>query len=167
MGETQSARCEAERLPERKLPRGTTSGNRTGMKRLHSGTKPLHVGTPGHRDGCSHLRDTGRDSVFAGTVPRTETQEARMERPPFEVIGSFSSLDELFDELEGQYPPVLPHGGSVRLHPQLLPEQAIGAFVAARVRLEQRGLRLILTPAVGMQCVELRRHTRPGLRVPV
>ncbi len=90
-----------------------------------------------------------------------------MERPPFEVIGSFSSLDELYDELDGQSPPELPHGGSVRVHPRLLPEQAINAFVAARIRLEQSGLRLILTPAVGMQCVELRRHTRPGIRMPV
>ncbi len=87
-------------------------------------------------------------------------------RPPFDIVGSFGSLEELYELMEGPARPAFPHGGAVRLNPRILPEQDISTLLGARLRLEQLGLHLVVTPAVGMPCIELWRHTPSALREP-
>lgn len=85
---------------------------------------------------------------------------------PFDIVGSFGSLEELYELMEGPTAPAFPHGGAVCLHPRILPEQDISTLLGARRRMERLGLRLIVTPAVGTPCIELRRPARSALREP-
>ncbi len=87
-------------------------------------------------------------------------------RSPFDILGNFGSLEELYELVEGPARPAFPHGGAVRLNPRILPEQDISTLLGARLRLERLGLHLIVTPAVGTPCIELRRRTRSALREP-
>jgi hypothetical protein len=148
-----------------KLPRGTTSGNGRGSKRLRQGMNSDFATTGSPRDALLPWRDGPGDLSPADLVSH-ETGGNALQHSPFDLVGSFSSLEELYELLEGPLPPDLPHGGSVRLHPCVLPEQDLGAVLATRKHLDQLGLRLIVTPAVSANTVELRRHTRPALRKP-
>ena len=80
--------------------------------------------------------------------------------PPGPIIGRYRSSAALFDDLE-VWPPVLPRGGSVHVHPVLLDEDSLADYIWVRERLRAFGLRLIVTPAVGPEPVELRRSSRP------
>lgn len=80
--------------------------------------------------------------------------------PPGPIIGRYDSIAALLDDLEA-WPPVLPRGGSVRVHPTLLDENSLADYIWVRERLRAFGLRLIVTPAVGPERVELRRSSRP------
>ena len=74
------------------------------------------------------------------------------------VLGRYDSLDALFNALATPAAPELPHGGAVRVHPALLPGGRVAELVAVQRRLEALGLRLVVTPAQGTRCVELRRY---------
>ncbi len=87
-------------------------------------------------------------------------------RAPFDIVDSFGSLEELYEHMEGPSCPAFPYGGAVRLNPRILPEQDISKLLRARLRLEHMGLHLIVTPAVGTPCIELRRNTESPLRKP-
>jgi hypothetical protein len=141
------------------------SSNGPGMKRLRHGTNSDYATTGVPRDALLPWRDGTGDRPAANLV-RHETGGIALQHSPFDLVGIFSSLEELYEVLEGPLPPDLPHGGSVRLHPCVLPEQDLAAVMAARKHLDQLGLRLIVTPAVSANAVELRRHTRPALRKP-
>ena len=77
------------------------------------------------------------------------------------VIGRYESLAALLDDLETWPPALLPRGGSVCVHPTLLTEETVADYIWVRERLRAFGLRLIVTPAVGPEPVELRRSSRP------
>ncbi|MGH7720209.1 MAG: hypothetical protein ACREON_15375 [Gemmatimonadaceae bacterium] len=66
----------------------------------------------------------------------------------------FDSLEQLFDALQ-----MLDiAGGVVRVHPGHFADRGITHLMETRARMNERGLRLIVTPAVGLECVELRRR---------
>jgi hypothetical protein len=80
-------------------------------------------------------------------------REAVLISPNF-FTDRFDTLDHLFDALD-----TLEFGGGVvRVHPGHFAEGGITQLMATRERMNARGLRLIVTPAVGMECVELRRR---------
>ncbi len=72
------------------------------------------------------------------------------------VVERFESLDALLHDLSTRAEPGMTRGGSVRVHPALLPEKGLGDYIAVRQRLSALGLRLIVTPAVSPRGVELR-----------
>ncbi len=80
-----------------------------------------------------------------------------------ELVYEANSLEELFQVLEGPHPPAFPDGGWVRVHPDRLQEPGLDDYVAARARAALFGLRLVVTPYVGVQRVELRRRRAPTL----
>ncbi len=75
------------------------------------------------------------------------------------IIGRYDSLAALLDDLEVWPRSLLPRGGYVRVHPRLLPEEALADHVWVRERLRAFGLWLIVTPAVGPEPIELRRSS--------
>ena len=77
------------------------------------------------------------------------------------ILGRYTSIAALLHDLEVWPAALLPRGGSVRVHPRLLPEEALADHVWVRERLRAFGLRLIVTPAVGPEPIELRRSTQP------
>jgi hypothetical protein len=72
------------------------------------------------------------------------------------IIERFESLDALLHDLSTRAESGMKGGGSVRLHPALLPEKGLGDYIAVRQRLSALGLRLVVTPAVSPCGVELR-----------
>jgi hypothetical protein len=81
-------------------------------------------------------------------------------------VSRYGSLEELYSELE-------PHGeigarpGVVRMNPGRFMERGVVEVIATRAKLSDFGLALVLTPAVGLDCVEVKRLVaiEPGLRM--
>ena len=84
-----------------------------------------------------------------------------MPSPNNHVVGQFASLDALLQALDARALPAMPHGGYVRVHPELLAEGGVPDCIAARERLGEFGLWLVVTPAARSLGVELRSYTRP------
>ncbi|HET7583537.1 MAG TPA: hypothetical protein VFK13_01445 [Gemmatimonadaceae bacterium] len=76
------------------------------------------------------------------------------------VIDRFDSFDQLYDALQTRTVPRSAPGGVVRVHPGRFSERGITEVIEARRRVGEFGLTLTLTPAVGIECVELRRAVR-------
>ena len=73
-----------------------------------------------------------------------------------DVVEQYESLDALLSDLATRAERTRTEGGSVRVHPALLPEKGLGDYIAMRQRLSALGLRLVVTPAVSPLSVELR-----------
>ena len=71
-------------------------------------------------------------------------------------VSRFGSLEELYTSL-GPQPAQGPRPGVVRMNPALFLERGVVEVIETRARLSDYGLALVLTPAVGMHCVELKR----------
>ncbi len=77
------------------------------------------------------------------------------------LVGRYDSLDALFCALNARTRPLFAGGGYTRVHPALLTEKTLADYIAVRKRLATFGLRLIVTPAVGPEPIELRRYATP------
>ena len=75
-----------------------------------------------------------------------------------DIVEQYESLEALLNDLSTRAEPNTPDRGSVRVHPALLPEKGLGDYIAVRQKLSALGLRLVVTPAVSPQGVELRIH---------
>ncbi len=73
----------------------------------------------------------------------------------------YDSVDALFCALDARSGRAFAAGDSVRVHPSLLTEKTLTDYIAVRERLSTLGLRLIVTPVVGREPIELRRSTPP------
>jgi hypothetical protein len=79
-------------------------------------------------------------------------------------VTRFPSLALLFEALERRAVPAVEAGGAVRVHPSQFAERGVLGLLEARRRVGAHGLALVLTPAVGVECVEVRsgRPAAPG-----
>jgi hypothetical protein len=71
-------------------------------------------------------------------------------------VSQYGSLEELFTTLE----PTKDRGprpGVVRMNPGRFVERGVVEVIETRSKLSDFGLALVLTPAVGLDCVELKR----------
>ncbi|HJR40582.1 MAG TPA: hypothetical protein VJ812_00750 [Gemmatimonadaceae bacterium] len=80
-------------------------------------------------------------------------------------VSRYGSLEELYSSL-GSHGEVGPRPGVVRMNPALFLERGVVEVIETRAKLSDYGLALVLTPAVGLDCVELKRlvAVEPDLR---
>lgn len=71
-------------------------------------------------------------------------------------VSHYGSLEELYQSLE-PHQQVGPRPGVVRVNPARFLERGVVEVIETRARLGDYGLALVLTPAVGLDCVELKR----------
>ena len=71
-------------------------------------------------------------------------------------VSRYGSLEELYNSL-GPQEDLGPRPGVVRMNPALFLERGVVEVIETRAKLSDYGLALVLTPAVGMNCVELKR----------
>ena len=71
-------------------------------------------------------------------------------------VTRFPSLERLFEALERNTVPALESGGTVHVHPSQFAQRGVLDLLQARQRVSEYGLALVLTPAVGVECIEVR-----------
>ncbi len=77
------------------------------------------------------------------------------------LVGRYDSLDALFCALNARTRPLFAAGGSVHIHPTLLPELSLTHRIATRDYLATFGLTLVITSRAAPRHVELRRYAAP------
>ena len=68
----------------------------------------------------------------------------------------YHSIEALLAALQRREVSTFPHGGTVRLHPAMLPDGGLAARTALRQRLTAFGLRLLVTTKAEPHGLELR-----------
>ena len=75
-------------------------------------------------------------------------------------VSRFPSLERLFEALERHTVPAVESGGTVHVHPSQFAQRGVLDLLQARQRVGEYGLALVLTPAVGVECIEVRGGTK-------
>ena len=75
-------------------------------------------------------------------------------------VSRFPSLERLFEALERHTVPSVESGGTVHVHPSQFAQRGVLDLLQARQRVGEYGLALVLTPAVGVECIEVRGGTK-------
>jgi len=79
---------------------------------------------------------------------------------PLPQCDRFDSLEQLYEALTAHRLPRVRGGGTVRVHPERFVRSGIAGILDARRQVGAHGLVLALTPAVGVETVELRYAAR-------
>ena len=79
-----------------------------------------------------------------------------MHSPSDRVRTCYDSIEALLAALQRREVSTLPQGGTVRVHPSVLPNDGLAARLALRQRLRAFGLRLLVTKQAKSHGLELR-----------
>ncbi len=100
------------------------------------------------------MTDGARTRRYSERAPRIE--DAKMIEDRRLEISQYTSLEELYNTLEPARASG-PRPGVVRMNPARFLERGVVEVIETRAKLSDFGLALVLTPAVGLDCVELKR----------